>query len=109
VFSLHAYVHPDQFDEAVRVLREHKDAHHVILSGVAIDSGASLITAELEDEVADAVIEELTSLGVHASDLSIARVQVVRPMTQEGYSVELESQTDTLVWSEVTDEAVDNV
>ena len=55
------------------------------------------------------MIEELTALGVRAGDLSIARVQVVRPMTQEGYSIELESQTDTLVWSEVADEAVDNI
>jgi uncharacterized hydrophobic protein (TIGR00271 family) len=38
----------------------------------------------------------------------MARVQLVRPMTREGCAIELAAQTDTLVWSEVTDEAVDN-
>ncbi len=109
MFNLRAYVDPDQFDEVTRALHAHEGARHIVLSGTTMDTDVSLITAELDDEVADAVIEELTALGVRAGDLSIARVQVVRPMTEEGYSIELESQTDTLVWSEVTDEAVDNI
>ncbi len=109
MFNLRAYVDPDQFDEVTRALHAHEGARHIVLSGTTMDTDVSLITAELDDAVADAVIEELTALGVRADDLSIARVQVVRPMTQEGYSIELESQTDTLVWSEVTDEAVDNI
>ncbi len=109
MFNLRVYVSPDQFDEVTRALNAHEGARHIVLSGTTMDTDVSLITAELDDEVADAVIEELTALGVGAGDLSIARVQVVRPMTQEGYSIELESQTDTLVWSEVTDEAVDNI
>ncbi len=109
MFNLRAYMDPDRFDEVTRVLHAHEGARHIVLSGTTMDTNVSLITAELDDAVADAVIEELTALGVRADDLSIARVQVVRPMTQEGYSIELESQTDTLVWSEVTDEAVDNI
>ena len=109
MFNLRAYVDPDQFDEVTRALHAHEGARHIVLSGTTMDTDVSLITAELDDEVADAVIGELTALGVRAGDLSIARVQVVRPMTEEGYSIELESQTDTLVWSEVTDEAVDNI
>ena len=109
MFNLRAYVDPGQFDEVTRALHAHEGARHIVLSGTTMDTDVSLITAELDDEVADAVIGELTALGVRAGDLSIARVQVVRPMTEEGYSIELESQTDTLVWSEVTDEAVDNI
>ena len=109
MFNLRAYVDPDQFDEVTRALHAHEGARHIVLSGTTMDTDVSLITAELDDEVADAVIEELTALGMRAGDLSIARVQVVRPMTEEGYSIERRSQTDTLVWSEVTDEAVDNI
>jgi uncharacterized hydrophobic protein (TIGR00271 family) len=109
VFNLRAYVNPDQFDEVTRALHAHEGARHIVLSGTTMDTDVSLITAELDDEVADAVIEELTALGVRARDLSMTRVQVVRPMTREGYSIELESQSDTLVWNEVTDEAVDNI
>jgi uncharacterized hydrophobic protein (TIGR00271 family) len=109
VFNLRAYVHPDQFDDVTRALHAHEGARHILLSGSTMDTDVSLITAELEDEAADAVIEELTQLGVHARDLSIARVQVVRPMTPEGYAVEVESRSDKIVWTEVADEAIDNI
>jgi uncharacterized hydrophobic protein (TIGR00271 family) len=109
VFNLRAYVHPDQFDDVTRALHAHEGARHLILSGTTMDTDVSLITAELDDEVADAVVDELTRLGVHARDLSIARVQVARPMTPEGYAIEADSQSDTLVWTEVADEAIDNI
>jgi uncharacterized hydrophobic protein (TIGR00271 family) len=109
VFNLRAYVDPDQLDDVSRALHAHEGARHIVLSGTTIDTNVSLITAELDDQVADAVVAELTGLGVHASDLSIARVQVVRPMTSEGYALESTSLSDTLVWTEVTDEAVDNI
>ena len=76
MFNLRAYVDPDQFDEVTRVLHAHEGARHIVLSGMTMDTNISLITAELDDAVADAVIEELTALGVRADDLSIARVQV---------------------------------
>ncbi|HEX5643601.1 MAG TPA: DUF389 domain-containing protein [Thermoleophilia bacterium] len=109
MFHLRAYVPPEQVDDVSRALRARDGARHIVLSGVTADSGAALITAELDDEVADASVADLTALGVRAADLSISRVQVVRPMTDEGYALETEAQHDTLVWSEVTDEAVDNV
>lgn len=109
MFSLRAYVQPGRLDEVTRALHAHSGARHVVLSGTALDTGAALVTAELDDDAADAVVDDLTRLGVRAGDLSIARVQVVRPMTPEGYSLELESTTDTLVWTEVADEAIDNV
>ncbi|MGE5228153.1 MAG: DUF389 domain-containing protein [Deltaproteobacteria bacterium] len=109
MFHLRAYVPPEQVDDVSRALRARDGARHIVLSGVTADSGAALITAELDDEVADASVADLTALGVRATDLSISRVQVVRPMTDEGYALETESQHDTLVWSEVADEAVDNV
>jgi uncharacterized hydrophobic protein (TIGR00271 family) len=109
VFNLRAYVHPDQLDEVTRALHEHEGARHIVLSGSTMDTNVSLITAELDDESADAVISQLTALGVEAEDLSIARVQVVRPMTTEGYELEIDSHHDTLVWSEVSDEALENV
>jgi uncharacterized hydrophobic protein (TIGR00271 family) len=109
VFHLRAYVRPDQVEDVARALHEREGARHVVHSGVTADSGASLITAELDDEAADGAIADLSALGVHARDLSIARVQVVRPMTPDGMALELAGQRDTLVWSEVTDEAIDNV
>jgi uncharacterized hydrophobic protein (TIGR00271 family) len=109
MFHLRAYVRPEQVDAVSRALRAHEGARHIVLSGVTADSGAALITAELDDDVADAAVAALTDLGVRADDLSISRVQVVRPMTDEGYALETEAQHDRLVWSEVTGEAVDNV
>jgi uncharacterized hydrophobic protein (TIGR00271 family) len=109
VFHLRAYVRPEQVEDVARALREREGARHIVFSGVAADSGAALITAELDDEAADAAIADLSVLGVDADDLSIARVEVVRPMTPDGMALELETQHDTLVWSEVTDEAIDNV
>jgi uncharacterized hydrophobic protein (TIGR00271 family) len=109
VFNLHAYVHPDQFDEVTRALHAHEGARHIVLSGTTMDTDVSLITAELDDAAADDIVAELTTLGVHARDLSIARVQVVRPLTDEGYAIEVASQSDTLVWTEVADEAIDNI
>ena len=109
MFSLRAYVHPDQLDDVARALHEHEGARHIVLSGSTMDTNVSLLTAELDDDAADSVIVELTARGVKAEDLSIARVQVVRPMTTEGYKLEVDSHHDTLVWSEVADEAIENV
>jgi uncharacterized hydrophobic protein (TIGR00271 family) len=109
VFHLRAYVRPDQAEDVSRALHERAGARHIVFSGVAADSGATLITAELDDDAADGVITDLTTLGVGADDLSIARVQVIRPMTPEGMALELKSGDNTLVWSEVADEAIDNV
>jgi uncharacterized hydrophobic protein (TIGR00271 family) len=109
VFNLRAYVRPAQIDEVTRTLCAHEGARHIVLSGSTMDTNVSLITAELDDEAADAVCTELTALGVRAKDLSIARVQIVRPMTAEGYELEVGSHHDTLVWSEVADEAIENV
>ena len=109
MFHLRAYVRPDQFEAVSRALQEREGARHIVLSGVTADTGASLITAEIEDEAADAAIAELTALGVGADDLSIARVEVVRPMTLEGIALEMKSNSETLVWSEVADAAIENV
>ena len=109
MFNLRAYVHPDQLDDVTRALHVHEGARHIVLSGSTMDTNVCLITAELDDEVADSVIAALTELGVKAEDLSISRVQVVRPMTTEGYALEIDSHHDTLVWSEVADEAIENV
>jgi len=109
VFSLRAYCRPDQVDDVSEALREHPGARHIVLSGITTDTKAALITAELEDETADAVVAGLTELGLHAADVSIVRVQVIRPMTTEGYALEMDSRTDALVWTEVSDEALENV
>lgn len=109
MFNLRAYVRPDQLDDVTRALHAHEGARHIVLSGTTLDTDVSLITAELEDDEADAVVADLTALGVRADDLSIARIEVIRPMTPEGYALELGEQNDTLVWSEVADEAIDSV
>jgi uncharacterized hydrophobic protein (TIGR00271 family) len=109
MFHLRAYVRPDQVDDVARLLQAHPGARHIVLSGTTTDTQAVLITAELDDEVADDAVDELTAYGVQAHDLSIARVQVIRAMTTEGYELEAGGHKDTLVWSEVTDEAIENV
>lgn len=109
MFHLRVYVRPDRVDDVARLLQAHPGARHIVLSGTTTDTQAALVTAELDDELADAAVDELTASGVQADDLSIARVQVIRPMTPDGYKLESESHNDTLVWSEVADEAIENV
>jgi uncharacterized hydrophobic protein (TIGR00271 family) len=109
VFHLRAYVRSDQVEAALRALREREGARHIVVSGVTADSGATLVTAELDDEAADSTIADLSALGVGADDLSIARIQAIRPMTPEGMALEMKAADDTLVWTEVADEAIDNV
>jgi uncharacterized hydrophobic protein (TIGR00271 family) len=109
VFHLRAYARSDQVEDVVRALDAQSGARHIVVSGVTADSGATLITAELDDKTADEAVAGLSALGVGADDLSIARVEVIRPMTPEGMALEMKAADDALVWSEVADEAIDNV
>lgn len=65
MFHLRAYVSSDQVQDVSRALHELAGVRHIVLSRVT----------------ADDAITDLTALGVGAEDLSIARVEVVRPMT----------------------------
>ena len=38
MFSLRAYVDPDQFDEVTRALHAHEGARHIVLSGTTMDT-----------------------------------------------------------------------
>jgi uncharacterized hydrophobic protein (TIGR00271 family) len=109
VFHLRAYVRPEQVEDVTRTLHEHPGARHIVLSGVTADTGATLITSELDDECADAVVAGLATLGVSEDDLSIARVQAIHPVAADSYALEMLTRRDTLVWSEVTATALDNV
>ncbi len=44
-----------------------------------------------------------------ARDLSISRVEVARPFTAEGAGTEVADRSDALVWTEVSDEALESV
>jgi len=109
VFHLRAYVPPEQVEAVARGLGEREGARHIVLSGVTADSGAALITAELDDSAADDALADLTALGVNASDLSISRVEVARPFMAEGAGAEVADRSDALVWTEVSDEALESV
>jgi len=109
VFHLRAYVRPDLVDEVIGALRDRDGVRHVVLSGMTADTGATLVTAELEAEAADDAVADLTARGVAARDLSIARVEVTRPLGPDGAALQEADTSDTLVWTEVTDEAIENV
>jgi uncharacterized hydrophobic protein (TIGR00271 family) len=109
VFHLRAYVGPKQVDDVSRALRDREGVRHIVLSGVTVDSGAALITAELDDDAADEALRDLTTIGVTAADLSISRVEVARPLADEGIALELTDRSDALVWTEVADEAIESV
>ena len=109
MFHLRAYVRPEQVEDVTRALGRRHGVRHVVLSGVTADSGSALVTAELGDEAADGAVAELTRLGVDAQDLSISRVEVARPLTFEGVVAGEADRSETLVWTEVADEALENV
>jgi uncharacterized hydrophobic protein (TIGR00271 family) len=109
VFHLRAYVPPEQVDTVARALGERPGVRHVALSGVTSDGGAALVTAEVEPEAADAALDDLTGLGVAATDLSISRVDVARPLTDDTAALERADTSDALVWTQVTDEAIESI
>ncbi len=109
MFHLRAYIGSGRVDDVVSALRARDGVRHVVLSGVTADTGATLVTAEVDAEAADAALDDLTGLGVTAEDLSIARVEVDRPLSPAGEALQTEETSDALVWTEVADEAIENV
>jgi uncharacterized hydrophobic protein (TIGR00271 family) len=109
VFHLRAYVPPSQVEDVTRALTGRAGVRHVVLSGVTADSGAALVTAEVDAAAADDAVADLTALGVAARDLSIARVEVARPIAPESAVRETTDRSDALVWTEVADEALESV
>ena len=109
MFHLRAYVRPEQVEGVSRALHEREGVNHVVLSGVTVDTGATLITAELEPDAADAALARLTALGIAAGDLSISRAEVSHPLSGIGDEPQSADRSDALVWTEVTDEVVENI
>ncbi len=108
MFHLRAYVPAELVDDALAALDARRGCRHVVISGVTADSGATLVTAELEACAADAALADLTALGISPADLSIARVEVARPLTGDPAERVTADRSDTLVWTEVADEALEN-
>jgi uncharacterized hydrophobic protein (TIGR00271 family) len=109
VFALHAYATPQLADAVVAELQGCADVRHIVLSGVTTDTGKALITAEVQAASADEVLRALQQLGLPSADLSIARLQIARPLGPDGPVADAIDDQDALVWAQVNDEAVENV
>ena len=72
MFHLRAYVGPKQVDDVSRALRDREGVRHIVLSGVTADSGAALITAELDDDAADEAIESVDVRPGYLAYMSVA-------------------------------------
>jgi len=109
VYSLRAFADPSQIDEAVDALSAQDEVRHVVLGGIATDTGKTLITAEIGAESVDETFAALQRVGIDARDLSVSRHDFSRPVTGERILSDAIDGQDALVWAEVADAAAENV
>jgi uncharacterized hydrophobic protein (TIGR00271 family) len=109
VFSLRAFADPGQVDAAVAALEGSEDVHHIVLGGLTTDAGKTLITAEVQAASADEALVALRGAGIAAADLSISRIDFARPPGPAGLVDDAVEDETPLVWTEVIDNAAENV
>jgi hypothetical protein len=99
LFSLHAFAEPDQADTAIAALKAHPAVRHIVLGGLAADTGKALISAEVKAESVDQALSSLGGIGEPPSDLSVSRIDVARPATADGVADDAVDTGDALVWT----------
>ena len=109
MFSLHAFADPDQVDEVVATLEAQAEVRHVVIGGIAADTGKTQISAEVGAEVVDDTFAALQRVGVEARDLSVSRIDFARPAGGHVMVRDAIEDRDALVWAEVADAAAENV
>ena len=85
------------------------EVRHVVLSGHTADTGLELVTAELEPDATDTILDALVALGLDPDDITISRVETASPAATRDTPAPRRDRDDALVWTEVSDEAVENV
>jgi uncharacterized hydrophobic protein (TIGR00271 family) len=109
VFLLRAFADPDTTEAVIATLEAQDHVRHIVLGGVTSDTGKALVTAEVDAESADASLEALLDLGLHASDLSVSKVDFARPVGPDGIVADAREDHESLVWTVVVDAAAESI
>jgi uncharacterized hydrophobic protein (TIGR00271 family) len=99
---LDAFVPPALADDVSSTLIALPGVRHVTI-GVPTADGAVALSAEVDAESADAVIERLASFGIESDDLTLWRVPGIQPLGWQRRTRSEES--DVQVWAEIVGRA----
>jgi uncharacterized hydrophobic protein (TIGR00271 family) len=109
MFSLRAFADPEHADDTIAILRGHAGVRHIVLEGTTADSGKASISAEVEPAAVDEVLAALVTRGLLIEDLTISRLEIAHPLGPDGTVAAAPDASDSLVWTQVADEAIENV
>jgi uncharacterized hydrophobic protein (TIGR00271 family) len=102
---LDAFVPPALTDDVSSTLLALPGVRHVTI-GVPTADGAVALSAEVDADSADAVIERLASFGIESNDLTLWRVPGIQPL---GWHRRTRSEeSDVQVWAEIVGRADEN-
>ncbi|MGE5211741.1 MAG: DUF389 domain-containing protein [Acidobacteriota bacterium] len=100
-----AFVPPALTDDVSSTLLALPGVRHVTI-GVPTADGAVALSAEVDADSADAVIERLASFGIESNDLTLWRVPGIQPL---GWHRRTRSEeSDVQVWAEIVGRADEN-
>jgi uncharacterized hydrophobic protein (TIGR00271 family) len=102
VLQLRAYANPARAGAVVRGLADQAGVHHVV-AGSSTVQGLVQITAELQPDVADLVLDVLRGYELPAEDVTLWRANTIRPMGRR-FRTGDEGHEST-VWAEVAGRA----
>jgi uncharacterized hydrophobic protein (TIGR00271 family) len=102
MLRLDAFVPPALTDDVSSTLLALPGVRHVTI-GVPTADGAVALSAEVDAESADAVIERLASFGIESDDLTLWRVPGIQPLGWQRRTRSEES--DVQVWAEIVGRA----
>jgi uncharacterized hydrophobic protein (TIGR00271 family) len=105
MLRLDAFVPPALTDDVSSTLLALPGVRHVTI-GVPTADGAVALSAEVDADSADAVIERLASFGIESNDLTLWRVPGIQPL---GWHRRTRSEeSDVQVWAEIVGRADEN-
>jgi Domain of unknown function (DUF389) len=101
VLQLRAYASSERAGDVVQRLADQPGVHHVVAGNFTVQ-GLVQITAELQPDVADLVLDVLRGCELPAEDVTLWRANTIRPLGRRAHSADGHEST---VWAEVTGRA----
>jgi Domain of unknown function (DUF389) len=105
VLQLRAYANSERAGDVVQRLADQPGVHHVV-AGTFTVQGLVQITAELQPDVADLVLDVLRGCELPAEDVTLWRANTIRPLGRRAHG--RDDGHESTVWAEVTGRAGEN-
>jgi uncharacterized hydrophobic protein (TIGR00271 family) len=102
VLQLRAYANSERAGDVVQRLAGQPGVHHVV-AGSSTVQGLVQITAELQPDVADLVLDVLRGCDLPAEDVTLWRANTIRPLGRRSHG--LHDGHESTVWAEVSGRA----